>query len=256
MITPSFTMLVDDIDIEEFGMKLVKYEAASYLSRKTTGEDIPGVHGTSIVPSALSARPLTAEVIITGWTADEVHRRARLFFAYMFSTQDAHKIVFTDDMDVVRYAILDAPSNYKVMKGMDGCMAEIKLSMTMANPFLYESDPDIMTLVLNHGQEYQVINDGFECPAIFTIRNPGEVDVTNVSIILNDELATFDVTLTKDDELVFNTKEYEILFNGASRLECWSGDMFLVKNGINKMILQNTEQMPLNVTVEFTKKWI
>ena len=138
MVIPGFTLLVDDKDIELFGMKLVNYETQSYIGRKVKGVDIPGAHGTQAVPSSLTSNTFFANVVFTGKDADEVQNRIRQFFAFMYSTQNSHKLVFTNDMSVVRYAILDSPDKYKVISGIDGAMAEVKLTF-IPNVFFKKS---------------------------------------------------------------------------------------------------------------------
>lgn len=256
MIIPGFTLLVDDKDIEMFGMALVSYETQSYVGRKTTGVDIPGAHGTQAVPSALSSSGFFANVICVGHDPDEVHNRVRQFFAYMFSTQKSHKIVFTDDMSIVRYAILDSPEKYKVINGVDGAIAELKLTFYMQDPFTYQSESDKLVKIANHGHEILLENESYECPAIYTLENKGYKSVTGVSLIVNDELVTYSCTLNKGDKIVLDTVEYEVKLNGEARLDYWEGEMPMLKNGDNIIYQQNTEQAPLLLTVEFTKKWV
>ena len=256
MIIPGFTLLVDDKDIDLYGMALVSYETQSYVGRKTTGVDIPGAHGTQAVPSALSSSGFIANVICTGQDVDEVHNRIRQFFAYMYSTQKSHKIVFTDDMSAVRYAILDSPEKYKVINGVDGALAELKLTFYMLDPFTYQSESDKLVKVAEHGAKILLENESYECPAIYALENTGDEPVTSVSLIVNDELVTYSCRLNKGDKIVLDTIEYEVKLNGEVRLDYWDGEMPMLKNGENIIYQQNTEKAPLLMTVEFTKQWV
>ena len=256
MTIPEFTLLVDDKDIEFFGMKLVSYETQSYVSRKVKGVDIPGAHGTQEVPSSLSSNTFFAKVIFTGRDADEVQNRIRQFFAFMYSTQNSHKIVFTDDMSIVRYAILDSPEKYKVINGVDGAMAELKLTFMMLDPFMYQNETDSLVVMTKHGQEITLNNEAFECPAIFKLTNTGARTVTSVGIIVNNELASFSCELAPGDEIILDTIEYEVKFNGNVRLDYWSGEMPMLKNGDNFIYQQNTEHADLLLSIEFTRQWV
>lgn len=256
MKTPTFTMLIDDIDIETFGLKLISYETQSYVGRKNIGMDIPGAHGTQPVPSALSSSGFVASVVCSGKNAEQVQNFLRRFFAYMYSTQDSHKILFTNDIKVVRYAILNSPEKYKIVEGIDGAMAEIKLTFEMLNPFTYQNDVDSLIVSMEHGQEVILNNQAFECPAIFKLKNTGETTVSNVRLFVNNEVADFTCLLETGDEIVLDTVEYEVRFNGKHRLDYWSGEMPLLKNGDNIISHQNLENLPLLLTVEFTKQWI
>lgn len=256
MVIPGFTLLVDDKDIELFGMKLKNYETQSYIGRKVTGVDIPGAHGTQAVPSSLTSNTFFANVVFTGKDADEVQNRIRQFFAFMYSTQNSHKLVFTNDMSVVRYAILDSPDKYKVIEGMDGAMAEVKLTFMMLDPFMYQNESDSLVIMTKHGQQVILNNEAFECPAIFKLKNTGTTTVTGVGIIVNNELASFSCNLEPGDELILDTIEYEVKFNGNVRLDFWSGEMPMLKNGDNIIYQQNTEYADLLMSVEFTKQWV
>ena len=256
MIIPGFTMLIDDKDIEEFGIRLVNYETSSYVGRKSIGVDIPGAHGTQSVPSALSTSTFFADVVCTGKDADEVQTRVRQFFAYMYSTQDSHKIVFTNDLGVVRYAILDSPDKYKVISGMDGAFAQIKLTFLMRDPFMYQNETDKMVTAAVHKKEIVLVNEAFECPAVFKIQNIGTTKITGIGLIVNGELANFSCELNPGDTLVLDTVEYEVKFNGTSRLDYWEGEMPTLKNGDNVIYQQNSQHTELLLTVEFTKQWV
>lgn len=256
MKIPEFALLVDDTNIEKFGMKLVEYETSSYVDRKVSGVDIPGAHGTKAVPSALASSEFRATVVCTGRDADEVQSRIRQFFAFMYSTQDAHKIVFTDDLNVIRYAILQMPERHKVTTGIDGAMAQIKLIFLMLDPFAYQNEPDKLTTIAGHGEQTILTNEAFECPAIFTFRNTGTSDITDVSLIVNDELTVFTCTLSPGDELVLDTVEYEVRFNGQVRLDYWAGEMPMLKNGDNIIYQQNSQHSEILLSVEFTKQWV
>ena len=256
MNIPGFTLLINDINIESFGMKLVNYETQSYIGRKVTGVDIPGAHGTQAVPSSLTSNKFFANVVFTGKDTEEVQNRIRQFFAFMYSTQDSHKLVFTNDISVARYAILDSPDNYKVIEGVDGAMAEVKLTFKMLDPFMYENESDILVSMTKHGQQIIVVNEAFECPAIFRLKNTGKTTVTSVQIIVNNELASFSCDLEPGDEIVLDTIEYEVKFNGNVRLDYWSGEMPMLKNGHNILFQQNAQYADLLMTVEFTKQWV
>lgn len=256
MIIPGFTMLVDDKDIELFGMRLVNYETSSYVGRKTKGVDVPGAHGTQAVPSALSTSVFLANVVCTGTNADEVQSRIRQFFAYMYSTQDSHKIVFTNDLKVVRYAILDSPERYKVITGVDGAFAQIKLTFLMRDPFMYQNEADKLVTSAVHGQSVMLENEAFECPAIYSLQNLGTSKVTGIGLVVNGELASFSCELNPGDVLVLDTNEYEVKLNGNVRLDYWEGEMPMLRNGDNYISQSNVEHSELLLTVEFTKQWV
>ena len=256
MIIPGFTLLVDDKDIELYGMALVSYETQSYVERKTIGIDIPGSHGTQAVPSALSSSGFVAKVICTGQSVDEVHSHIRQFFAYMYSTPQAHKIVFTDDMRAVRYAILDSPDRYKVINGMDGALAELNLTFYMMDPFTYQSESDKLVKAVKHREEVLLENESYECPAIYTLENTGSVSVTGICLMVNDELVKYSCALNKGDKIVLDTIEYEVKLNGEIRLDYWDGEMPMLKNGDNIIYQQNTQKASLLLTVEFTRQWV
>lgn len=252
----AFTMIVDDKDIEHFGMRLINYETSSYVGRKTKGVDVPGAHGTQEVPSALSTRIFLANVVCTGKDADEVHTRIRQFFAYMYSTQNARKVVFTNDMRVIRYAILDSPERYKVITGIDGAFTQLKLTFLMQDPFVYQNEPDTLVAAVSHGKQIILINEGFECPAIYTIKNITNTQITDVGLVVNGELASFSCNLNAGDVLVLDTNEFEVKLNGNVRLDYWEGEMPMLKNGDNIIQQYNSQEAELLVTIEFTKQWV
>lgn len=256
MSIQGFTLLIDGKDIKMFGMSLVSYEIQSYVKRKTTGVDIPGAHGTQSVPSALSSSGFTAKVICTGKDADDVHTRVRQFFSYMFSKQDSHETIFTDDINAVRYAILDSPDKYKVIKGIDGAFTEMTLTFLMLDPFTYRNESDKLAQVAESGIGIIFENEAYECPALFTLENTGSSPVTGISLIVNGELVTYSCTLNQGDKIVLDTNEYEVRLNGEVRLDYWEGEMPMLKNGDNVIIQQNSRQAPLLLTVEFTKQWV
>lgn len=256
MAIPGFTMLIDDNDISQYSMALVSYQTKSCIERKVTGVDIPGAHGTQQVPSALSSNSFTANIICTGASVLKVHRQVRKFFAYMYSTQDSHKIVFTDDLNVSRYAILESPDEYKVINGMDGAFTEIKLTFYMPNPFTYENESDKIVKEVRNNTKIIIENDAFECPATYTIQNATTEDISGIVLKVNDEVANFSCTLKRGNKLVLDSVEYQVLFNNQTRLDYWSGEMPLLKNGDNEIFVTNEQNSPLLVTVEFTKKWV
>lgn len=256
MSVSNFTMLIDDKDIRSFGMILVGYKIQAFVERKTMGVDIPGAHGTQAVPSALSANHFTANVIFTGHNSDEVHARIRQFFAFMYATQNSHKLVFTDDADVIRYAVLNTPSNYNVIRGMDGALAELDLSFYMLDPFTYQSDTTVVSSVVEHGVVVEIENTAYECPAVFTLTNLGDAPVSGIALIVNDELATFSCILNPGDIIKLDTHEYEVTLNDEIRIDYWDGEMPMLKNGINIVYQQNTEHSQLLLSVEFNRQWV
>ena len=256
MKIPEFTLLVDDTDIEKFGMKLVEYETSSYVDRKVKGVDIPGAHGTQAVPSALASSEFRASVVCTGNDVDEVQSRIRQFSAFMYSTQNAHKIVFTDDLNVIRYAILQMPERHKVITGVDGAFAQLKLIFLMLDPFAYQNEADKLSRIAEHGKHILLTNEAFECPAVFTLKNTGTSNISDVALIVNGELTVFTCTLTPGDELVLDTIEYEVRFNGQVRLDYWSGEMPKLKNGDNVIFQQNSQHSEILLSIEFTKQWV
>lgn len=251
-----FTAYIDDTDIDNFGMKLKGYETQSYVRRKTTGVDIPGAHGAQEVPSALSTNGFTMFVVCTGRDADEVNTKIREFFAYMYSTSTARKIVFSDDESVARYAILDAPEKYKVTNGVDNAFAELKLVFYMLDPFMHSTETNKMTKDAENGKDIMLVNEAFECPAIFTLYNPSVNKVSGISLIVNGELAAFSCELGQDDRLVLDTIEYEVRLNGNVRLDFWDGEMPMLRNGNNIIVQKNLQRANLVLSVDFTKKWV
>lgn len=251
-----YTLIVDDRNVEQFGIKLIDYEVQPYVKRKTTGINIPGAHGTQAVPSSLSSNSLVAKVVCSGNDADDVQASIRQFFAFMYSTQDAHKLVFTDDMNVVRYAILDSPNSYKVIRGIDGAMAELKLTFLMLDPFTYTKESERLVVVAKHGTPIIVENDAFECPAIFKIQNNSNSSIDGISLVINDEVASFSCVLNAGDVLILDTVEYEVRYNGDERLDYWTGEMPKLKNGENFVTVYNAANSDLLLSVEFTKQWV
>lgn len=251
-----YTLLVDDKNVERFGMKLIDYELQPYIKRKTTGIDIPGAHGAQAVPSSLSSNSLVAKIVCSGNSSNDVQSSIRQFFAYMYSTQEAHKLVFTDDPSVVRYAILDSPDSYKVVRGIDSSMAELKLNFLMLDPFTYTSEAERMIAVAQSEIPIIVENDAFECSAVFKIQNNGNSNVSNISISVNGETANFSCSLKSGDVITLDTVEYEVQYNGDNLLEIWTGEMPKLKNGENVIVLRNDETADLLLCVEFTKQWV
>lgn len=251
-----FSILVDGVDIKLYGMKLQSYEIQSYVKRKTNGIDIPGAHGTQAVPSALASNSFVAKVICTGHDVDDVQAHIRRFFAFMYSNTEARKIVFTDDMGVARYAILDSPDKYKVTQGVDNAMAELKLTFYMLDPFMHNLEQDRIVRDLEYGQIISVFNEAYECPAVYTMKNMEHHAVSEIALIVNNELVTFSCTLEPGDELVLDTREYEVRLNGNVRLDYWEGEMPHLKNGENFIYHNNAEHANLLTTVEFTKLWV
>ena len=256
MSAHSFTMLVDDKDIEHFGIRLINYEISSYISRKVKGLDISGAHGAKEVPSALATNAFLANIVCTGRNADEVQSNIRQFFAFMYSNQSARKIVFTDDCKVIRYAILDYPERYKIITGVDGAFAEIKLMFTMLDPFTYESEADKLVTVAGNEKQFVITNEAFECPAIFSLTNKGQSNVSGIALVVNGELASFSCTLRPGDTIVLDTNEYEVRFNDTLGLDYWKGEMPLLKNGDNTIYQSNAQSAQLLLTVEFTRQWV
>lgn len=256
MATKEFSMIIDDKDIEQFGMRLVNYETSSYVARKTKGVDVPGAHGTQAVPSALSTRVFVANIVCTGKDAEEVQTRTRQFFAFLYANKDAHKIIFTDDVNIVRHAILDSPERHKVITGVDGAFAQVKLYFLMRDPFLYQNEADTLVASARHGRLIELENEAFECPAIFTLRNAGTSKVSGIGLAVNGELATFSCELNPGDVLVLDTVEYEVKLNGNVRLDYWEGEMPMLKNGDNVISQNNFQRSDLMLTIEFTKQWV
>lgn len=256
MKQPEFTVFVDDNNIDWYGMKLIGYEIQSYLRRKNTGTDIPGAHGTQAVPSALASSEFKVRLACTGNNADDVNTKIREFFAFMYSTSEARKIVFSDDESIIRYAILDAPEPYKVVNGMDGAFAELVLTMLMLDPFMYDKDISISISDAVHGQKIVVNNPAFECPAIFQIENLNDETVKDVALIVNDELTKFSCELRKGDVLELDTVEYEVRLNGDVRLDYWEGEMPMLKHGDNVVYQQNLDKQNIRISVFFTKQWV
>lgn len=251
-----FTMYVDDTDIEIYNMRLVKYEVQSYAKRKTIGINIPGAHGTQSVPSALESADFVVSLVCTGTDTDSVNTKIREFFAFMYSTGESRKIVFSDDETIVRYAVLDSPDKYRVINGVDGSFAELKLNFHMLDPFMYDSEMSRVVDNAEHGKELIVNNEAFECPAEFTIENAGNSAVTGVALIVNNELVSFSCSLSPGDVLTLDTIEYEVKLNDVPHLEYWSGEMPLLKNGDNVIVQQNTQKARLLLSIKFTKQWV
>lgn len=251
-----FTVYVDDTNIEYYGMRLVSYEIQSYSKRKTLGTDVPGAHGTQPVPSALASAPFIVNVVCTGQDADELNTKIREFFAFMYSSQNSRKIVFSDDQSVIRYAVLDSPEPYKIINGVDGAFTEIKMTFYMLDPFMYSSESSMFVIDMAHGKKVSVYNEAFECPAVFALENTGTEDVTDIGLIVNGELASFSCVVKPKDVLVLDTNEYEVRLNDVVDLDFWRGEMPLLKNGENIIYQQNTQGAHLKLTVRFTKLWV
>ena len=252
----NFTMLVDDFDIELYDMKLVNYEIQSYAKRKTLGVNVPGAHGTQYVPSAIESPDFFARLICTGKDTDSVNAKIREFFAFMYSVSGSRKIVFSDDDTIVRYAVLDAPDRYRVVNGVDGSFAELKLNFNMLDPFMYDSDISRVVENAYSGKEFVVNNEAFECPAEFYIENTGASVVTGISLIVNNQVVDFSCDLYPGDVIVLDTIEYEVKFNGVSHLEHWRGEMPMLKNGDNVIVQHNSNNLPLLLSIKFTKQWV
>ena len=253
----NFTMLVDDTDIFQYGMLLVDYETPTYIGRKTTGLDLPGAHGTQSVSSALSSSSFSVNLVCSGDTPEEVHARIRLFLAFMYSTQDPHKIVFTDDLNSVRYAILDSPDRHQVVKGIDGSMAELKLTFYMLDPFVYDSEQEVFTATLENGTDVYLTNEGYECPAIFTLQNTENTLVTGIHFFVNDEAAYLDLcSLKKGDIITLDTINFKVKLNDEENLSYWHGDMPRLINGKNTISMVNDGKLNVDLTVKFFKRWI
>ena len=256
MTRQKFTVLVDDTDIDFFGMKLVDYEIQSYAKRKSVGTDIPGAHGTQEVPSALASGTFVVNVVCQGSDPDDVSTKIREFFAFMYSTSRPRKIVFSDNLSIVRNAILDSPERYRVVNGIDNAFAQLKLTFFMLDPFMYDERVSRFTTVAEHGVPVSLYNEAFECPAVYSLTNSGSHAVSGVSLIVNNELSSFSCELAPGDVLELDTVEYEVRLNGIVHLEYWRGEMPKLKNGVNSIYQQNTLRDNLDLLVTFTKQWI
>ena len=256
MALHEFTMYVDDVDIADYNMKLQKYEVQSYATRKTTGIDIPGAHGTQAVPSALASSGFTVWLICADTDVDSVTTKIREFFAFIYSVSSSRRIVFSDDETIIRWAILEAPEKHRVVNGQDGAFAELRLSFLMLDPFMYDCETSKIVNDTNHGTQLIVDNEAFECPAKFRIENTGLSTVTDISLTVNDEVVNFSCSLNPGDILILDTEEYEVTLNGEPRLEYWSGEMPKLKNGNNVIVQQNAQQSKLLLFIEFTKQWV
>lgn len=256
MSRKNFTAYIDDSDISLYGLKLVGYEIQSYAKRKLIGVDIPGAHGTQSVPSALASHDFFVNVVCVGADADEVNTKIREFFAFMYSTGNARKIVFSDDPNIVRHAVLDMPEKYRVIEGVDGAFAQLKLVFFMLNPFMYDSEKSRLVKTAAPGAAFSLDNEAFECPAVFTIENTGNSAVDGIVLNVNGELATFSCQLLSGDALVLDTEEYEVRFNGVVQLDYWRGEMPLLKNGENFISHTNNQDANLTISVTFTKQWV
>ena len=255
MAKNNFTMYVDDTDIDFFGMKLISYEIPSYAKRKTVGTDIPGAHGTQQVPSPLESGTFLANIVCEGRTTEDVNTLIREFFASMHAVSGSHKIVFSDDAEVVRYAVLDTPGKHRVVNGVDNAFAEIQLTFFMLDPFVYSDTVSTVVASCIHGEDIMVYNEAFECPAVFSVRNIGLQTVNDIALIVNEELASFSCPLDPGDIVELDTAEYEVRKNGKINLDYWRGEMPLLKNGVNRICQQNSTQSILEVTITFTRRW-
>lgn len=255
MAKNTYTVYVDDMDIEFYGMKLLNYEIRSYAKRKVVGTSIPGAHGTEEVPWTLDSGSFIVNVICEGKDTDDVNSKVREFFAFMHSTSSPHRIIFSDDSEVVRHAILDAPGTHRVIGGMDNAFAQLKLTFFMLDPFVYSETPNLVSATLNHGEPLLVYNDAFECPAVYKLTNTGPVPVEGISIIVNDQLSSFSCPLNPGDVLELDTEEYEVRLNGIVNIDYWRGEMPLLRNGVNEVYQQNSSRDSLELSVTFTRKW-
>ena len=75
MAQHNLTMYVDDVNIAEFNFSVIEYRIPSYLKRKNSGVDIPGAHGTRLVPSALSSSSLIVKAVCSGATSESVNMK-------------------------------------------------------------------------------------------------------------------------------------------------------------------------------------
>lgn len=253
------SMTIDDRDISEFGLKLVEYKTDSFPKKKTPGVDIPGAHGLQVVPSALSSRKLEVTIVCEDTTAEKVNDKIRKFFAFMFSSQNDKSIVFSDDPSIVRYAGLSEPGEYRVIQGVDSAMTQITLTFTMSDPFEYEVESVTISKTLQNGESFILDNDSMECPAVFGIKN-NDIEhihgITDIVLTVNGEEVRILAPVTLPDILVIDTKNYELRLNGIVRLDLWEGEMPQLKNGKNVISISNAEEVPLTVSVRYTKIWI
>ena len=256
MSRKDFTAYIDDMDIGLYGMKLVGYEIQSYAKRKIVGVDIPGAHGTQAVPSALASPDFFVNVVCVGSDPDDVNTKIREFFAFMYSSQNARKVVFSDDLNIVRYAVLDMPDKYRVTTGVDNAFAQLKLSFLMLDPFMYDSEKSRIVKKVSPDKKFSVENEAFECPAVFTFENAGQSAVTGIVLNVNGELATFSCQLLPGDVLVLDTDEYEVKFNDVVQLDFWRGEMPQLKNGTNVISQSNDQNSDLTISITFTKQWV
>ena len=98
-----------------------------------------------------------------------------------------------------------------------------------------------------------------ECPAVFGIKN-NDIEhihgITDIVLTVNGEEVRILAPVTLPDILVIDTKNYELRLNGIVRLDLWEGEMPQLKNGKNVISISNAEEVPLTVSVRYTKIWI
>ena len=261
---------------EKFGIGLLSYQIQSATSRKTRGVDIPGRHGMYKVKSAYSSKSITLSVVVEATTSGEVHKKIRTFLSWL-SYQDEPKIIFTDNPDVFVKADLDSSSEYYVTRGVDNAMTYLTIELYQYDPFTYDNGIMSYNLKCVPGESYDVLNEGIDTPYIIRLSGiennstqymstslghntlaleDGSFIASDVTLIVNGVKQLYRGTLSHKDVLEIDSEKLTITKNGESVITDWEGDINDLVYGNNTFIISNLENVNLNMTVEYYRRWL
>lgn len=260
---------------EKFGIGLLSYKTQSSASRKVRGIDIPGRDGTYKLHSAFASKEITLSVVVEGANPSIVHGKIRAFTSWL-TQQDAPKVIFTDNDGVFVKADFDSSSEYSVTRGIDNAMAYLTIELYQYDPFSYSVNIDSYSFDATPGRVYEFLNEGIYTPYTIylsgtenalteymatsvghnTLTMNGMPIASNIVININGVQQEYSGTLTTNDVLAIDSGELTVCKNGTNAIVDWNGNIEDLINGVNKLIISNTEGVELFVKIEYYRRWL
>ena len=268
------SLKIDDKYLEDFGLKLEDYTISATPEIKTRRIDIVGRDGSVDNGTNYGNNAIKIKVCADESDMGTLFSRLRAFTSWLDPRQGDRQFLFDDDSSVIRFAKLDASSDYSKMKGMDKSVADVELTFVMSDPFTYGATLNSTSHIFAPAESITIANNGglnapmvirFHCIDTASMNpangiggvNAGDgISISGVKIQVNDTYIKYTGIIYTGDEVVIDTKGMTMDYDEDNALRYWEGDFPKLAVGDNTITVTDDTGLGANVTIEFRERWL
>jgi len=268
------SLKIDDKYLEDFGLMLEDYTISATPEIKTRRIDITGRDGSVDNGTNYGNNSIKIKVCADESDMGTLFSRLRAFTSWLDPRQGDHQFLFEDDPTVIRFAKLDASSDYSKMKGIEKSVADVDLTFIMSDPFTYGATLNSTSHIFAPAESITIANNGgldapmvirFHCTDTASMNpangiggvNAGDgISISGVKIQVNNTYIKYTGVIYTGDEVVIDTKEMTMDYDEDNALRYWEGDFPMLAVGNNTIIVTDDTGLGANVTIEFRERWL